>query len=179
MKKELTPEMQQRLHELKNEVSRWVETFNYIQVDVLQLVAKENGSELFEYIDQPEITWEDIADYCGRYGDKKWIAKQKKLYANIYDHENYQDVEDSTRGSNYPMWNTCFEFKHEVSDKVVQAAKDVGLGVISGLGDFNTILFASSCGHSFYGAYWIPLYLNLPWNGHLKKEFENVSYDHL
>lgn len=37
----------------------------------------------------------------------------------------------------------------------------VGLGVIQGLDDFNNILFMTSAGHSFYSAYWIPLYLKL------------------
>jgi hypothetical protein len=33
------------------------------------------------------------------------------------------------------------------------------MGVISGLEDFNDIIFMKSAGHSFYGSYWIPLYL--------------------
>ena len=35
------------------------------------------------------------------------------------------------------------------------------LGVIEGLDDFNNLLFMTSAGHSFYSAYWIPLYFNL------------------
>jgi hypothetical protein len=37
----------------------------------------------------------------------------------------------------------------------------VGLGVIEGLDDFNNLLFMTSAGHSFYSAYWIPLYFKL------------------
>jgi len=66
----------------------------------------------------------------------------------IYDQENY------------PMWNTCFEFRDAFynSDEDVEKCMSVGLGVIEGLDDFNNLLFMTSAGHSFYSAYWIPLY---------------------
>jgi hypothetical protein len=63
----------------------------------------------------------------------------------------------------YPMWNTCFEFRDSFynNEESIQKCMSVGLGVIEGLEDFNNILFFTSAGHSFYSAYWIPLYLNL------------------
>lgn len=63
---------------------------------------------------------------------------------------------------NYPMWNTCFEFKENVSQEIVQAAINAGFGVIEHE-DFNPILFVSGAGYSFYSSHWIPLYLQLPW----------------
>jgi len=64
---------------------------------------------------------------------------------------------------NYPMWNTCFEFRDSFynSEEDVQKCISVGLGVIEGLDDFNNLVFMTSCGHSFYSAYWIPLYFKL------------------
>jgi hypothetical protein len=64
---------------------------------------------------------------------------------------------------NYPMWNTCFEFRDGFynSEEEIEKCLSVGLGVIEGLDDFNNLVFMSSAGHSFYSAYWIPLYLKL------------------
>ncbi|MHA2218080.1 MAG: hypothetical protein ACXACY_19265 [Candidatus Hodarchaeales archaeon] len=100
-----------------------------------------------------------------------------------YIKENFSDeVEEknhNNNGDNYPMWNTCFEFRHEPSERVIQAAIDAGFGVIEGVDEFNTLLFVSGCGYSFYGAHWIPMYLNLPYNEDLKKEVEEleINYD--
>lgn len=64
---------------------------------------------------------------------------------------------------NYPMWNTCFEFRDSFynSEEDVQKCISVGLGVIEGLDSFNNLVFMTSAGHSFYSAYWIPLYFKL------------------
>lgn len=165
---------------LANEVQRlasnWVQTFNYIQIDVLELVAQKEGGSVSEYIRHDEITWSDIADHEGKAGDKKWIKAQQKEYPDIKDHPSYYEVEDQQLQDNYPMWNTCFEFKTNESETVLQAAIDAGIGVIEGLGDFNQILFFRGCGYSFYGQHWIPLFLNLPWNENLKEKYKNVNF---
>lgn len=178
MKNKLTESENLKLaYELKSLASQWVETFNYIQLDVLELVAQHDGSILMEHIVMPEITFEDIADHNGHYGDKKYINKLKKEFSNVEDCDDYQSVYDQRQQDNYPMWNTCFEFKQSESQEVTDAALEVGLGVIEGLGDFNTILFAKSCGHSFYGSYWIPLFLELPWNKSLKEKYKDVDFN--
>lgn len=76
--------------------------------------------------------------------------------------ENEDDIIDWIyEQENYPMWNTCFEFRDGFynSEEEIEKCMSVGLGVIEGLDDFNNLLFMTSAGHSFYSAYWIPLYL--------------------
>jgi len=84
---------------------------------------------------------------------KEWCLEtyENDVYEYIYEQENY------------PMWNTCFEFRDAFynSEEHIEKCFLVGLGVIEGLDDFNNILFMTSAGHSFYSAYWIPLYLKL------------------
>ena len=81
---------------------------------------------------------------------KEWCLEnyEDDIHDYIYDQENY------------PMWNTCFEFRDSFynSEEDVEKCMSVGLGVIEGLDDFNNLLFMTSAGHSFYSAYWIPLY---------------------
>lgn len=155
-------------YELKNLAYNWVETFNYIQVDVLNKCCEDM---LIEYIRQPEITFEDVAEYS------ELTAKQlQRKYKTVENCEEYETCREEKEQSNYPMWNTCFEFKHEESEETIQAAIDAGFGIIEGMEDFNTLLFVSGCGYSFYGAHWIPLFLNLPWNSDLKKKYTGVDY---
>lgn len=84
---------------------------------------------------------------------KEWCIEEYSddIYDYIYEQENY------------PMWNTCFEFRDSYynQEENIEKCISVGLGVIEGLDDFNTILFMTSAGHSFYSAYWIPLYFKL------------------
>lgn len=164
-------------HELKNKVSEWVNTFNFIQVDVLKLVAESENSDLMEHIRQPKLTWEGLADFEGCVGNKKWIKEQqKKCGGELENHPSYDSYREQQEQDNYPMWNTCFEFKEKESDEVIEAAINAGFGVIEGLGGFNQILFVSGAGYSFYGAHWIPLYLALPWNESERKKYAGVDY---
>jgi len=164
--------------ELRDKAEAWINTFNYIQVDVLELVAEKEGSSLVEYIVLPEITWEDISDFTGNYKDEDWIMSQKEEFGeDVEDHPDYDRVREQEQERQYPMWNTCFEFKEKQYEDVIAAAQEVGLGVIENLGDFNQILFAMSCGHSFYGSYWIPLWLKMPWNSREAEKYVGVKYD--
>ena len=95
----------------------------------------------------------------------KWVEEHKEDELREFSYED----------ENYPMWNTLFEFKECMygSEDDIEKAQAVGLGVIEGLEPFETTVFMMSCGHSFYGSYWIPLYLKL----HDKeKEYEGVDY---
>ena len=86
--------------------------------------------------------WDEFKDWCCN-------VCQEDIQDWIYDQENY------------PMWSTCFEFRDSSrnSEDDVETCLSVGLGVIEGLDDFNNLVFMTSAGHSFYSAYWIPLYL--------------------
>ncbi len=175
--KELKKDNDSLAYELKNLASAWVETFNFIQLDVLEAVAERENTSIMECIRQEEITHEDIADHNGHYKDSKYIKALKKEFPNVEDCDDYESVRQQREQDNYPMWNTCFEFKRKEYDNVIEAAMEAGCGVIEGLGDFNQILFFSGCGYSFYGAHWIPLFLNLPWNKALKAKYAGVKFD--
>jgi hypothetical protein len=90
------------------------------------------------------------------FGENKWDE-----FKEWCCHEFEDDITDWIYDQeNYPMWNTCFEFRDSFynSEEDIQKCVSVGVGVIEGLDDFNNILFMTSAGHSFYSAYWIPLY---------------------
>lgn len=91
-----------------------------------------------------EDKWNEFSDWCCE-------EYQDDIQEYIYEQENY------------PMWNTCFEFRYSFynSEEDVQKCLSVGLGVIEGLDDFNNLVFMKSAGHSFYSAYWIPLYFKI------------------
>ena len=93
------------------------------------------------------------------FGEDKW-EEFKNSCCEEYSDEIQEYIYEQ---EHYPMWNTCFEFRDSFynSEEDVMKCLSVGLGVIEGLDDFNNILFMKSAGHSFYSAYWIPLYLKL------------------
>ena len=96
----------------------------------------------------------------------------------IQHYEN--DIHDYiTEQENYPMWNTCFEFRDSFynSEEDVEKCMSVGLGVIEGLDDFNNLLFMTSAGHSFYSAYWIPLYFKF--FEHEAEKYAGIDYSDL
>jgi hypothetical protein len=95
--------------------------------------------------------------------------------------ETYENdiLEYLNEQENFPMWNTCFEFRDSFynSEEDVQKCMSVGLGVIYGLDDFNNLVFMKSAGHSFYSAYWIPLYFKFfPSEA---EKYANVNYSDL
>jgi hypothetical protein len=77
------------------------------------------------------------------------------------------------------MWNTLFEFRDGYfnSEENIEKCMSVGLGVIEGLDSFNNILFMTSAGHSFYSAYWIPLYLKIHESD--SEKFKDLDYSSL
>jgi hypothetical protein len=173
-------------NDLINIVSNWVDTFNFIQLEVLEKMADDC---LFEYIRQTKMDYDEFLD---NYGDmwniyKEWLKEDEmedneENKAEFCENRNeWDDYYNDSQQENYPMWNTCFEFKNEEQEDVIQAAIDAGFGIIEGLEPFNTVLFVSGCGYSFYGAHWIPLYLNLPWNKDAKKQVAElgIKYDNL
>ena len=135
------------------------------------------NEDLIEYIRQPDITIEDIAEHEGKSGNKRWMNKQMKEYPHIEYNPIYDIVMDSKQGENYPMWNTCFEFRYEPSEELIQCALKAGFGIIEGMDDFNTLLFVSGCGYSFYGAHWIPMYL--AYYEEEAKEYKGLSFKHV
>jgi hypothetical protein len=77
------------------------------------------------------------------------------------------------------MWNTLFEFRDSFynSEEDTEKCIKLGLGVIEGLEPFNNIIFMTSAGHSFYSAYWIPLYFEFYPDE--KEKYKNINYSDL
>jgi len=169
--------------ELKNVVSEWVNTFNYIQLEVLEKMADDS---LFEYIKQPRVDYDEFLNNYSLWDDyKEWLTENEQEDTEENKQEfseeqnEFERFQDDRSSGNYPMWNTCFEFKSEESEEVIEAAEKAGFGIIQGLDPFNSVLFVSGCGYSFYGAHWIPLFLELPWNSDIKQRVNelNIKYD--
>ena len=95
----------------------------------------------------------------------------------LFEHIDQIDSDDEEAHENYPMWNTCFEFRHEPNEDGIKAATDAGFGIIRDVEGFNTLLFVSGCGYSFYGAHWIPLVIELNMFGDTKERSKGVKYD--
>jgi hypothetical protein len=113
-----------------------------------------------------ELKISDFSNYLGSIKESFQVAFGDKWDEFVeWCSEQYEDdiLEYIYEQENYPMWSTCFEFRDSFynSEEDVQKCISVGLGVIEGLDDFNNLLFMTSAGHSFYSAYWIPLYLKL------------------
>lgn len=167
-------------YDLKQEVSEWVDKFNYIQIHVL---GKMCGDTVYEYIRQEEPDYMEFINNYGLHKEFKDATEQEAEKADSDTLKEFCEKETSfdrfqneQRNANYPMWNTCFEFKEEPSEDVIKAAIKAGFGIIERLDEFNPILFVAGAGYSFYGQHWIPLYLALPWNKDRKEFYKGVDY---
>lgn len=192
--------------ELEKAVNLWVDrSFNFIQLPVVEKWAESCGSSLIEYIRSlnPDDLFEDWLhemnfsklvsewsvnseheqiivcssreDFINSYGQEDW-DEFKSYCMEIY----VDDIEDyGYQQENYPLWNTLFEFRDSSrnNEEDIQKCMSVGLGVIENLDSFNTIIFMTSAGHSFFSAYWIPLYLEFFPDE--KTKYEGIDYSHL
>jgi hypothetical protein len=180
----------EKSQQLYKEVNIWVErNFNFIQVDVLNKYSDDNLMEYILYPSAEEEFYEWLTNYDVVEKIKSWKEdfNAEDYLSSIYNGKSYYDafIEiESVDGwnefrefcldeyaddinefiyeqENYPMWNTCFEFRDSFRNNYEdnQIVMKLGMGVISGLENFNDIIFMKSAGHSFYGSYWIPLYL--------------------
>jgi len=169
-------------NDLQREVSKWVETFNYLQLEVVEKMA---DGMLFEHIRQPEPDYDEFMNnynLLGEYAeyltenDEEESEETKKEFCE--DRNDFERFMDDRNVENYPMWNTLFEFKNEEREEVISAAVKAGFGIIEGLDPFNTILFVSGAGYSFYSAHWIPMYLELPWNTDIKERVKELKINY-
>lgn len=157
---------------LKQLVSTWVDrSFNFID---LQNAEKVFDNMLFEHIESNQTT---KTANCFLLDHNYILDFMESDYDNpleyVRDHheDEYMECMDN---DNYPMWNTLFEFREEPRPEVIESAKNAGFGVIQSSDDYNTMLFCTGCGYSFYGAHWIPMYLELPWIN--KDKYKGIDY---
>ncbi len=174
--------------ELYNEADKYVSrNFNYIQVAVLD---KMSDDQLFAKIDQ--VSEEDhVEDFLADYSLNKefvlWFTDRNDIFEKVTEkkmlefvneeHEQQFDIyKEEQEQKNYPMWNTCFEFRHEPSEDEINAAVKAGFGIIRDVDGFNTLLFVAGCGYSFFGAHWIPMIIELNLYGDTKEAAKGVDY---
>lgn len=200
--------------ELEQTVQSWVNrTFNFIQLEVVEVWAQSQQTDLsecilhlspsesfidwFDEVDDRDMIEEFINTHDGienSYDDYDLTVGMTKKSAFIdvfgeaaWDNfyawalETYSmEIDDYiSEQENYPMWNTLFEFRSEWfnAPEAIAHCQSIGLGVIHGLEPFNTTLFMTSGGHSYFGSYWIPLYLELHPEEAVK--YKGVKFNHL
>lgn len=163
--------------ELTKAVNRWIDSnFNFIQLSVYE---KCLDNMLYEHIEPIRVNYienskNETCIECGMVND---LVAENDYSNDVVCEDCYYDwVSNNNYDDNYPMWNTLFEFRsNSMPDEWIEHAQNVGLKVINQNDYFNVTLFATSAGHSFMSAYWIPLYLKcitgaFETYGHLKIE---------
>jgi len=168
--------------ELLAKVENWVSAnFNYQNVNVFNTIA---DNSLFEFIRQSEVDAEDFINefdlwdeynYYLAENDIEDIEDSRQDFSK--DHEHYQEYQDGLQEDNYPCWNTLFEFRNDISEETIEKCIEVGFGIIEGMDDFNTTLFVSGAGYSFYAQHWIPLWLSLEYTD--SEKYTNINFSHL
>lgn len=178
-----------RAQELKREAEQWVDReFNFIQLEVFEVVAAHEGTILIEQIqpeDEEALIEDFVAEYSAEVNEKaieffksseleedeanqrwseieplfqEWFEENRDEFI-LNEMSEFEDFRHEREDENYPMWNTLFEFRSEPPAEWIEKAKASGFGVIDSFGPFNTTLFVSGAGYSFYGQHWIPLYM--------------------
>lgn len=174
--------------ELRNKVDDWFNrTFNNISLTVFEKIVKDE----MDYIPVMANEEEWLTDFI-KY-DSNEIEELRNEFEEecLNEGESYSDEEfrdwlkdqdafisykEDKEGDNYPMWGTVFEFKHEPGDDVIDLCLKQGLVVIESTDEFNTTIGVAGAGFSFYGNFWIPLWLSLPWNDDHRKKYKDVNY---
>ena len=177
------------LQKLESDTRQWVDqTFNQVSVYVLEKVCDNALYEFIEPMSNEDYALEwynsldedidmdpDISPDDAEFGS--WLCEKYEDDIRLWiDANSYDD--------NYPMWNTCFEFKESAPDLWQELAVKAGFGIINPIGNdehdyFNTTLFVAGAGYSFYAAHWIPLFLSMPWNEELSQQLTKKDYEHL
>ena len=154
----------------ESKIEGWIkETDDYWNTDDAEL----NVDDLMSNFKRHDGTLKE--SFVFAFGEDKW-DEFKEWCCEEYEDDIQEWIYDQ---ENYPMWNTCFEFRDSFynSEEDVQKCLSVGLGVIEGLDDFNNLVFMKSAGHSFYSAYWIPLYLKF--FSHEAEKYAGINYSDL
>ena len=195
------------LVELDTKVNHWVDiSFNFIQLRVVEkycdnqlmdYIRNYTVEEMFEDWLHEMDTLKFIKEWSEQ-NEKKPFTPEiinyqfKNQFFEFYTEdewdefkswcieENKDDIQDYIyEQEHYPIWNTLFEFRHDYhnSEEDIEKCMSVGLGVIEGLDSFNNILFMTSAGHSFFSAYWIPLYLKMHESD--REKYKGLDYSSL
>lgn len=187
-KKDLLRELEQKVSDWVNTKFNFIQ-LDVVETmannDLQEYIVEPDFSDsLLDYLeDSDEITI--IEDYC----NSNNISDVKKRVDNYVAHKGAMDesfkecIDEDWEGflafteneymddinefieeqENYPLWGTLFEFRDGFynNDDTTKIILESGCGVVEDLDGFNNLIFMKSAGHSFYGAYWIPIYLAL------------------
>jgi len=147
--------------ELESKVRVWVNReFNSIPLRLVEALVENEGQNLSEFIhplDCLDIK-ESIENISSQLEDDDFSEEDRE-----YLEEELQTLNeklDSLNDDNYPLHGTLFEL-NSTDEDIIEAAKKIGLGVISGNDYFNSMLFMTETGSNFYRKFWIPLFLEL------------------
>lgn len=159
---------------VEDSVEDWLDDYTNSHNEVVEFfqdnALEVTDTQLEEFSKNSKNTKES---FISVWGEDLW----DEFYQWCIDNRDSVIEDMISENENYPMWSTCFEFRDSyTSDEQTDAIRSVGLGIIDGLEPFNRILFMTSAGHSFYSAYWIPLYIKLY---NLEEETKDVDYRHL
>ena len=176
--------------ELYNEVSNWVDkTFNNIHIDVIKHTLEATEEFLEDLIEPLEIDCNEFLSDYDKYDQfKEWWKENKYTQSEVDNEdsilkdfceqdEDFEDYKNNREAENYPIWNICFETKNSSWKSLTEAAKKVGCGIINESEYFNDTIFMTSAGHSFYAAYWIPMYLEI--FDPERKKYKGIDYSNL
>jgi len=89
----------------------------------------------------------------------EWLEESREYSEAINEHFEEREF--------YPMWNTLFEAKGSYGsgkiDEHVDELYEIGIGVISGAGNFESMLFIAGAGYSFTDQHWVPMMELFDW----------------
>ena len=121
----------------------------------------------------------DVGLWVGRSFDYIPLQVAEQLTdGTLYEHIDLSgyDEDDDDGEPPYPVWGTLFHYRERGHTDFIEAAKKAGFLVIENIPEFDGVMLGlTGAGYSFYGAHWIPLYVEL----FRKGEFDGVSFDHL
>jgi hypothetical protein len=141
---------------VEDSVENWLDDYTNSHNEVVEFfqdnAIEVTDTQLEEFSNNPANTKQS---FISVWGEDLWDEFHEWCVEN-----RDSPIEDMIcENEDYPMWNTCFEFRDSyINDEQTDAIRSVGLGIIDGLEPFNRIVFMTSAGHSFFSAYWIPLY---------------------
>jgi len=159
---------------VEDSVENWLDDYANAHNEVVEFFQDSENEvtdiQLEDFSNNPANTKQS---FISVWGEDLWVEFHEWCVQN-----RDSAIDDMiSENEDYPMWNTCFEFRDSyTSNEQTDAIRSVGLGIIDGLEPFNRIVFMTSAGHSFYSAYWIPLYIKLY---NLEENTKGVDYRHL
>jgi len=176
-------------YELKQTVELWIDrTFNILHIEVIKRTLVVDNIELYEQIEPLNPDYDDFfmnynkdeeyKEWCNENGYTLSDSDAEEVKEEFCNQDNdFESYKDNKEQNNFPMWNYCYEHKNSTWEKLSEIAMDNGCGIINESDYFSDIIFMMSAGHSFFSAYFCPIYLDLfPDEA---KKYKDINYQDL